>query len=558
MFILIPSAVCAQGDRWQYILSPGALNPYHSYISGIINCTRCHEIPQGISEEKCLECHREIRERRESLRGYHGTLSLDCFQCHTEHQENIIKNFDNKKFDHTKSLFLLSGKHAHTECEKCHLKEEKRTGMKRFTYLGISMECIGCHENIHRTSSMEKCGHCHSQEDWQKTSFNHDIDTKYTLDGLHRSIDCKICHKGNDSSSGTKVFSIEGFESCLACHKDTHEGTLSADCLVCHGMKGWKPAVFLHDNSAYKLKGAHIKVRCDACHEQGRYRGIKHDTCAACHQKTSHNRLHEPCTSCHTEEKWSTLIKGWDKNADKHAAYNYQLEGAHLKAQCSVCHIKTDIPRYFGIKHDNCIDCHRDEHKGQFQDRRCEACHVVEDFKKLTFDHERTEFKLEQLHGKVKCESCHREKQYTSVPIACESCHKDIARFYKGIFGKNSPPLPSPKSRIVGCDKCHETDIKDFKVDGAKCLSCHERHYDDFFNAWEGFLKMDISGLSEKVKRLFDCKTIPQNNQKEIEKVMDGLSFLEKNLHHNYRLSAMVINEYMGFLEGTEQEDCRE
>jgi hypothetical protein len=126
------------------------------------------------------------------------------------------------------------------------------------------------------------------------------------------------------------------------------------------------------------------------------------------------------------------------------------------------------------------------------------------------------------------------------------------------MFGENATPLPSPKSRIVGCDKCHETDIKDFKVDGAKCLSCHEKHYDDFFNAWEGFLKMDISGLSGKMKILVDCKTIPMNDQKEIKKRMDGLSFLEKNLHHNYRLSAMVINDYMGFLEGKEQEGCRE
>lgn len=560
LFLLLsfPAAISADSDNWQYIVSPGALNPYHAFISGIENCTKCHELMSGISVDKCLFCHGTINERIDSLKGYHGTLSKDCFSCHTGHTINIIKNFSREEFDHNRSIFPLAGGHRKPVCEKCHLRKEKKTGRDRFTFIGVSTECAGCHVNIHESGSMENCGDCHGQDEWTKTAFDHNGQTKYSLIGIHGGVPCEKCHGKDNAAEGIRNFSVPDFNNCLSCHEDRHEGVLSADCLTCHTMRGWKTLVFSHDQSAYALKGEHRNVSCGSCHAEGKYKAIKHDTCSACHQKTPHNLLHEPCTSCHSEDGWRALLAGWERDIDGHQKYNYPLKGAHLKTDCGKCHVQEEGSKYFAMQYGSCIDCHRDEHGGQFKDKSCEACHVVEDFKKLTFDHEQAEFKLEVMHKEIKCEKCHAEKQYAAIPVDCGSCHKDITAFYKGRFDRYSGEIPSPKSRLVGCRACHETNRKDFNVEGATCLTCHEKTYDDYFSVWREFIKKEVSRLDEKMTDLSNCMERSPEKQNGLMEIKEKAAFIEKNFYHNYRLSAMVIREYIEELDNAAAGGCGE
>jgi uncharacterized paraquat-inducible protein A len=44
-------------------ISPGDLSIPHTHLEGISNCTQCHVLGNKISNDKCLDCHKEIQER---------------------------------------------------------------------------------------------------------------------------------------------------------------------------------------------------------------------------------------------------------------------------------------------------------------------------------------------------------------------------------------------------------------------------------------------------------------------------------------------------------------
>jgi hypothetical protein len=476
--------------------------------------------------------------------------------CHTEHKREIIKDFKHKEFDHNKSLFTLAGKHVLAECEKCHLKTEEKTVTKRFTYIGISRDCTGCHENIHRTKSSEKCDNCHGEDEWKKTTFDHNTQSRYKLSGLHGSITCEKCHKEKGGSGKIRDFSLPGFDSCLTCHEDTHKGSLSPDCLQCHTLKGWKTLVFSHEQSKYQLRGAHKKAACNSCHTANKYVGLNYKKCSDCHKKTPHNGLHEPCTSCHGEESWKTLVKGWDRDVEGHGRYDYQLAGAHTNVACNKCHESDNTVVYFKMNYSKCIDCHRDEHNRQFPEKKCDECHVLEDFKKLTFDHERADFKLEVMHKDIQCEKCHEDKKYKPVPVNCEECHNEITKYYRGMFNTYPVVIPSPKSRLVMCEKCHETNKENFKADGNTCISCHEKVYEDFFNTWSNYMKDQLSSLAVKMKTIDGCENLPPETLESMKKKKDEIEFVGKNFYHNYRLSESIMGEYNELLDRVLSEEC--
>ena len=42
-------------------VSPGKLSEAHSDLEGIANCTKCHILGDDVSNDKCLDCHRIVR-----------------------------------------------------------------------------------------------------------------------------------------------------------------------------------------------------------------------------------------------------------------------------------------------------------------------------------------------------------------------------------------------------------------------------------------------------------------------------------------------------------------
>src|SRR5512139_2822916 len=86
-------------------ISPGDLAQPHSALEGMSNCTQCHTLGAKVSNEKCLTCHTEIKERVDANKGYHSSSEVkakSCVACHNDHHGRTFEiiRFDKQNFDH--------------------------------------------------------------------------------------------------------------------------------------------------------------------------------------------------------------------------------------------------------------------------------------------------------------------------------------------------------------------------------------------------------------------------------------------------------------------------
>ena len=143
--------------RWSKMLSPGALSLAHAELDLSGNCQACHTKGKQIDNSKCLDCHEEIRDKMDLDLGLHGQASEECLDCHSEHHglETNIAFFDKENFDHTKTGWLLEGRHILLKCEACHTRD---------TFLLDKTECIHCHQDFHDGEYGKDCAECHNQD----------------------------------------------------------------------------------------------------------------------------------------------------------------------------------------------------------------------------------------------------------------------------------------------------------------------------------------------------------------------------------------------------------
>jgi hypothetical protein len=130
---------------------------------------------------------------------------------------------------------------------------------------------------------------------------------------------------------------------------------------------------------------------------------------------------------------------------------------------------------------------------------RCGACHSAEDWKKVTFSHERTGFPLTGRHQVVSCQACHAGGRFDEpVPKACSACHRDVharrmgarcdrchdtgswkeASFGPEAHRRTNFPLVG-RHAVIPCEQCHG-DRRDraFARPTTQCLACHQADYD--------------------------------------------------------------------------------
>ncbi|HEX6890742.1 MAG TPA: cytochrome c family protein, partial [Chryseolinea sp.] len=126
-------------------LSPGDLSQAHAKLEGMSNCTQCHDLGKKVNNNKCLECHKEIKILIGQNKGYHASSeakSKDCFSCHSEHhgRKFDMVRFDEKKFNHDLTKYKLEGAHATIECKECHRPDNIQDASirkKKDTFLGL-------------------------------------------------------------------------------------------------------------------------------------------------------------------------------------------------------------------------------------------------------------------------------------------------------------------------------------------------------------------------------------------------------------------------------------
>lgn len=474
VLLLLPGAAGAQ------LLSPGKLTAAHADLEGIRNCTACHRLRErGIANDRCLDCHVPLRTRIAEGRGLHATLGgRDCAGCHKDHFGRDFESvrLDTTAFAHDTVGFELSDAHRALACRECHTPslvraadvrafKEEHAALDR-TYLGLGTDCESCHaeDSPHERQFRDKrCTDCHDQISWENA---HDIE---------------------------------------------------------------------HDRTRYPLTGRHRTVKCAECHDRGsangtagsRYRGLRFDTCTACHRDPHERRMGPECESCHTTAAWAALDRNRFERDFDHGATRFRLEGRHADAACSSCHDRSaSLPdirmeyvpgppgqTYPRPRADDCLSCHVDYHDGVFADgpsqARCDDCHGQDGWLPTSYDLSRhndgSTFVLDGGHLATPCGSCHAADG-TDAPARfrmehdrcatchaaddphdgqfadrrCDDCHGTQDFIVRG-FDHEATDYPlDGRHRDVPCAACHELEfrvdgrsVQRFRPLGTRCEDCH-------------------------------------------------------------------------------------
>lgn len=511
-------------------LSPGPLSNAHSKLEGLSNCTKCHEIGNKVTNQKCLNCHDEIKRLIDQKKGYHSSIEVrgkDCAQCHSDHHglKFDMVRFDEEKFNHNLAGYKLEGAHAQTDCRSCHAPANiTNTSLKKktSTFLGLKTNCTACHEDFHENNLSQNCLECHDFNDFKKASkFRHDK-TDFPLKGAHIDLECNTCHK-ETFKNGQKhqLFAKIPFKDCNDCHSDPHNGHINTSCSVCHSETSFsnrsKLGSFNHNSTPFPLNGKHKSAGCFDCHTytskpggifQDRL-GTTTNNCAACHKDVHEQKFGNDCASCHSEQGFSRM-----KNPDliNHDNTDFPLVGNHTKVDCKSCHTKNLLDP---IQHDKCSQCHKDYHEGVFvrknPENDCNACHSINSpFTETTYNelnHARSSFPLEGSHLAIPCLACHFKTDkwvFEGLGTDCKACHDDVHkedldqkyRVEKSCkFCHNAEswqliefdhketgwPLDGAHEATL-CGACHKTNNSTrLKLYTHECQNCHKSIHGDQF-----------------------------------------------------------------------------
>ena len=429
-------------------------------------CRSCHVEGKKyrVAPEPCDGCHRKDDKHK-------GGLGPRCADCHTE------TKWKETKFDHSRTRFALTGKHAEAKCASCHANEQ---------YQDAPQTCVGCHrkdDKQHNGRLGDRCESCHVASSWRDVgAFSHERDAHFALRGKHRTAKCESCHKSPAGLTKTPT-------ACNGCHQsdDKHNGTLGAACGDCHTEQSWREAKFNHDLARFRLLGKHRDVECKSCHRDPASFKDAPQECVACHRKddTHKGRYGERCETCHTASGWRDIAFRHERDT------KYPLTGRHMAVKCDACHAGNV---YKDQLSQDCFACHQkdDKHRNQLG-RECEQCHVTEDWKKtVRFDHGRSRFPLVGAHLRIECKSCHLTPAFKDASLDCAACHaKDDthkrrlgadcgachnARAWKlwdfDHTRRTRYPLEGAHAKAA-CVSCHKNPGDKLPELATTCLSCH-------------------------------------------------------------------------------------
>ncbi len=318
-------------------------------------------------------------------------------------------------------------------------------------------ECSRCHARLRSTTQSALCQACHEK-------VAHDVKGQRGYHGRIQIDECRTCHTDHQGRAADVV------------HLDSE--------------------TFDHRHTDFRLKGAHRKTPCTACHRaEKRYREAP-GRCFDCHERDDIHKgeLGEDCTDCHDE-------RGWQRATFDHDETDFPLLGEHREVSCESCH---PAERYQHTPED-CYSCHllNDEHRGRYG-RKCQDCHSPRAWDRIEFDHDRdTDYRLIARHKDLACDRCHTGRLYEDdTDQACYACHKNDDS-HKGRNGRECNDCHSPRSwskatfdhdkdtdfRLRGrhaealCVACHRGDIEDDKPD-TTCFACHRQ--DDVHRGEQG------------------------------------------------------------------------
>ncbi|MCX7670719.1 MAG: hypothetical protein N2439_11690 [Anaerolineae bacterium] len=182
-----------------------------------IACAGCHAGARTVADLQaapptCIGCHRMDD-------AHQGEFGTDCAACHH------TAGWKPATFDHSKSAFPLTGKHADVRCERCHVNQ---------VFKGTATTCIGCHQDpvYHVGMFGTACADCHTADGWRPARYDrpHTFPFDHGESGVSP---CKTCHPDRVNTY-----------TCYGCHEHAPTGIESkhleegirdfADCVKCH------------------------------------------------------------------------------------------------------------------------------------------------------------------------------------------------------------------------------------------------------------------------------------------------------------------------------------
>lgn len=497
------------------VFSPGPITKAHASVEGLGSCTKCHEEGGKHNNERCLDCHKEIRARQSRGEGYHARIGNElCASCHREHKgvnaSLVVWQPAKRSFPHAQTGWPLQGAHRGLDCAKCHEGRRivdddiealvKKT--KRDTFLGLAKACSACHFDEHRGQLGERCERCHTAEKFGGAAlFNHNKDARFALTGRHKKVACDKCHNMlADDESHANDFPKPKYAaymqmkdvphgSCLSCHDDPHRGQFGKACARCHSTEGFKIIkqnvggdFGFHDKTDFPLRGEHGAVACKSCHgpspgKAAQFKGLKHKDCADCHMDAHLGQLDDAkpgraCDRCHQVTGFVPVL--FDGAMHKDA--RWPLDGAHGAVACSRCHTRdAKLPKKVPAATRKELD------------RR---------FRKLLV----SDIRLDLPDAGERCEACHKDPHggqfapearggQAAAPVAarvaelgCRACHQPTA-FTDERFSHEDSAFPlQGKHQEARCGRCHQPnasatgkakDVVVYRPLPTACTSCH-------------------------------------------------------------------------------------
>jgi len=79
--IVIFSIYLVPGFNASAQISPGELSKGHANLEGVSNCTKCHDVGNKVTREKCLDCHKEISLLINAKEGFHASAEVSGKDC---------------------------------------------------------------------------------------------------------------------------------------------------------------------------------------------------------------------------------------------------------------------------------------------------------------------------------------------------------------------------------------------------------------------------------------------------------------------------------------------
>ncbi len=164
-----------------------------------IPCLACHKQSNKkftftFNSPRCQACHTDPHLGQVDsylLKVSQITNFAGCEHCHQE------SSWSQMQFDHKLTEFALEGKHLKIDCGQCHTKSTDGIVIIK----GLSVECQSCHNDIHfgqfkdkGNPNVVKCEGCHTPSGWKAGKFDHNLNSRFPLDGKHISLECGQCH----------------------------------------------------------------------------------------------------------------------------------------------------------------------------------------------------------------------------------------------------------------------------------------------------------------------------------------------------------------------------